>query len=98
MSSKTTFQLTAYYILNRLEKKIKPHIQSYWDFAQHGQSLGYNPEEDFEKPESMKRRFLKSAEGKEGAEEGSEEENSDLMNGHSGVEATRSSSGESYFE
>ena len=46
----------------------------------------------------MKRRFLKSAEGKEGAEEGSEEENSDLMNGHSGVEATRSSSGESYFE
>ena len=61
-------------------------------------SLGYNPEEDFEKPESMKRRFLKSAEGKEGAEEGSEEENSDLMNGHSGVEATRSSSGESYFE
>ena len=61
-------------------------------------SLGYNPEEDFEKPESMKRKFLKSAEGKEGAEEGSEEENSNLMNGHSGVEATRSSSGESYFE
>ncbi|MGM9694326.1 MAG: transglycosylase domain-containing protein [Alloprevotella sp.] len=61
-------------------------------------SLGYDPEEDFEKPESMKRQYVEGEGDGEGGEEGSEGEGSDLMNGDAGGEATRSSAGESYFE